>query len=134
MATIPMISPTGKGIRVHDARGSGLYGAKRGGRRHGGCDYVCEPGQAVVAPISGIVTRKAKPYAADKYGGLIIQGEHMTIKMFYLDPDGYLIGQAVKQGDVIGKAQDISKKYQFITPHIHLQVESVDPEIFTRML
>lgn len=129
-----MISPTGKGVRVRDAQGSGLYGARRGSRRHEGADYICEPGQAVFAPLSGTIVREAKPYDAGEFSGVLIQGTYMDVKMFYLTVAPELIGQIVKRGQVIGEAQDISKKYPGITPHVHLKIVGADPEIFTEML
>lgn len=126
-----MISPTGKTTVRSDSKGDGHYGASRGGRMHDGTDYPCTPGQQVVAPIAGTVLREAVPYADDaKYRGVVIQGAHARVKMFYLLPDKALIGKRVTQGQTIGTAQDISAKYgAAMTPHIHLQVESYDPQI-----
>lgn len=133
-----MISPTGKGIRRPDKWGKGEYGDSRksqGKRRpHNGADYVCYPGQAVVAPISGIVVRRARPYARGHYSGVLIQGKHVTVKMFYLKPEKDIIGCVVHQGAKIGMAQDISEKFPGMTPHIHLEIDSIDPEIFIDML
>ncbi|MCK5602603.1 M23 family metallopeptidase [Candidatus Pacearchaeota archaeon] len=127
-----MISPTGKSTVRSDSKGSGLYGARRGGSRHKGTDYVCVPGQPVVAPISGVVVRKAKPYEGEEYSGVVIQGENMRIKMFYLQPLHGLIGTRVEQGQLVGCAQDISGKYgkNEMMPHIHLQIDSINPDIF----
>ena len=124
-----MISPTGKGIR-NDSEGHGAYGASRGGRVHRGTDYICEPGQIVVAPISGTVMRVAKPYSNEAYSGLFIQGEKMAVKLFYFTPN-VLIGEGVEMGEPIGTAQDISKLHgPAMVPHIHLEIDSIDPEIF----
>ena len=129
-----MISPTGKGIRS-DAKGDGHYGSSRGGRIHEGSDYECEPGQPVYAPISGHIVREARPYANEEYSGLVIQGENMCVKLFYLSPYRGNIGKYVEQGDVIGKAQDISMKYGSpMVPHVHLQIEHINPDIFINML
>ena len=126
-----MISPTGKTNVRSDSKGDGHYGASRGGRMHDGTDYPCTPGQPVVAPIDGTVIREAAPYADDaKYRGVVIQGAHARVKMFYLIPDKALIGKRVSQGQAVGTAQDISAKYgQAMIPHIHMQIESYDPEI-----
>lgn len=129
-----MISPTGKDIRISDKHGMGRYGASRGKKRHRGADYICEPGQSVLSPIAGIVRREARPYREGPYGGLVIENQFVAVKMFYLKPDLSLIGVSVKQGQEIGKAQDLRDKYPGITPHIHMEISSIDPEIFTEML
>lgn len=132
-----MISPTGKGIRVADKFGLGRYGAPRGPHRHRGADYVCEPGQDIISPIAGVFVREANPYALPSkynYRGLLIESPFMTLEIFYVYPIAELLGHSVKQGQVIGTAQDISRKYPGITPHVHLQIISIDPEIFTKML
>lgn len=127
-----MISPTGKGIRS-DGAGDGRYGTARGDKIHKGTDYLCEPGQPVYSPITGTIIREARPYTEGPYSGLLIQGKHCSVKLFYLKP-GVTSGP-VKQGQVIGIAQDISKKHgDNMTPHIHLEIESLDPDIFVRML
>lgn len=133
-----MISPTGKGIRNPDNWGKGVYGSSRKSqdqkRIHAGTDYICEPGQDVVAPIRGLILRRSRPYAKGIYSGLLIQGRHIAVKMFYFKPETGIIGCFVKQGRKIGVAQDISDKFPGMTPHIHLEIDSVDPEIFTDFL
>ncbi len=124
-----MISPTGKDPRGTDGQGCGAYGSPRGGRTHAGTDYVCDPGQDVYAPISGTLTRETRPYATGPYSGVIISNSRMDVSLFYLLPNKAKIGKMVSEGDIIGKAQDISQKYPGITPHIHMQINSIDPEI-----
>jgi len=133
-----MVNPVGSKIRV-DAGGSGHYGAPRSkinslGRtiryRHDGTDYACKPGQDVKAPMTGIIVRRARPYANKNYDGVVIEAKRLAVKMFYVALDEALIGRIVKVGDVIGQAQDISKKYPLVTPHIHVQIVKCDPEIF----
>ena len=129
-----MISPTGKGIRS-DPMGDGRYGSSRGNRKHRGTDYLCDPGQNIVAPISGIIARVAYPYADKSYSGVIIAGKHMSIKLFYFEPLEDFIGGEVDQGMAIGFAQDISKRYgSKMKPHVHLEIISLDPAIFTELL
>ncbi len=129
-----MISPTGKGVRVKDVWGEGRYGVSRGDRKHKGADYTCRSGQEVVSPINGKIIREARPYAGSKYSGLLIEGEHMAIKMFYFEPYKYMAGMKVRKGEPVGIAQDISEKYSGMAPHIHLEIVSADPEIFTEYL
>lgn len=128
-----MISPTGKGTRGLDKYGSGAYGAGRGNRIHRGADYICVPGQDVVSPVSGTVIRAARPYRGDDYSGLLIRSPDIEIKLFYLKPLSRIIGANVKAGEKIGVAQDISKKYPGMTPHIHLQIDSIDPELLINL-
>ena len=130
-----MISPTGKGIRS-DPKGDGRYGAPRGKSKHKGVDYLCEPDQSVYSPISGIIIRMAYPYINKSYSGVVIEGKHLTVKMFYFEPLPDFIGSEVDQGQVIGFAQDISQKYGGLPmkPHIHLEIVKIDPALFTELL
>lgn len=125
-----MTNPTGLSIRS-DTAGHGYYKAKRGKRTHKGTDYLCVPGQAIYSPIAGKIIRKAYPYSDKSYEGVVIDGKFFTIKMFYFKPFVDLIGKTVSRGEHIGTAQDISKRYPGpMQPHIHLQVDRVDPNIF----
>ncbi len=122
-----MISPTGKGVRGTDNWGSGAFGASRGERTHKGADYICEPGQSVVAPCTGFIVREARPYADRPYSGVLIADGVMTIKLFYFSPFEHLIGKGVEQGQAIGIAQDISAPgYAGMTPHIHMEIQGAD--------
>ena len=131
-------NPTGLGIR-NDTGGKGYYGAPRARKlandkiqryAHQGTDYACVPGQIVKSPMTGIIVRRAKPYKHDGYNGVLIVAKRLSLKMFYLEPNPDLIGKIVKIGDSIGIAQDISKKYSKVTPHIHVEITKCDPEIF----
>ncbi len=124
-----MISPTGKGVRTRDEWGEGHFGASRGDHLHNGTDYICIPGQDIVSPISGVIMREAKPYAGQHYSGCVIEGPLIAIKMFYLNMLPNLVGRHVKQGELLGRAQDISKRYHHITPHIHVRIEKMDPDL-----
>jgi len=128
-----LISPTGKGIRKSDSHGSGEYGASRGANRyHTGVDFICEPGQIIVSPCQGKIVRVARPYATGYWLGVLIRNEILSLFLFYLIPHKELIGQEVRAGHDIGIAQDISVKYPGITPHIHMQIESIDPGLFLK--
>lgn len=122
-----MISPTGNKIRVADKNGSGLFGASRDGgkRRHGGVDFIGEPGQQIVSPIDGRILRVAYPYVQNwDYMGVLIRGDDYDVKIFYMTPYPDIIGKEVVQGQGIGLMQDITKKYPNVgmTPHVHIQV------------
>jgi len=128
-----LLNPTGKGIRV-DAGGDGHFGAKRGKRWHKGLDFFCTPGQDIVAPDKGFVTRVSFPYEDDlSWKGIVLQLDWCRIKMFYLDPF-VKVGAQVYRGQVIAKAQDITLRYPKLnmSPHIHLEFEDIipDPEFF----
>lgn len=128
MTTI--ISPTGMGIR-NDASGSGYFGAKRRRGLHKGLDFEGKVGQRIAAPISGLVSRMSRPYKdSPKYAGILLCGESMWIKLWYFTPLKSVIGKDVLQGEDIGVMQDIRKRYpreKDMLPHVHLQVELVDP-------
>lgn len=126
-------NPTGGAVRV-DSGGDGHYGASRrkaNGTRyaHKGTDFEGTPGQPVKAPISGIIKRKAKPYTNGEYSGCVIVGKSGVCKMFYLVVSPNLVGTPVIQGSIIGVMQDISKRYQGVTPHVHLQFDEINPEL-----
>ncbi len=128
-----MINPTGKKQRLRDNYGSGAYLASRGGRVHRGRDYKCELGQIVVAPIGGRVVRESRPYSVGEYSGVIIRNHKLTIKMWYFKPYPCVIGRDICQGQPVGRAQDISKKYPGMIPHIHLEIDHIDPELFMNL-
>ena len=126
-----MINPTGGEIR-EDSAGSGRFGAPRGIRWHDGQDQVVEPGEGVLAPISGTFTRIVYPYADDlKWLGLEILNEHVMCTVLYVEPIRELVGLQVRQGQTIGYAQDITKEYpgQGMKPHVHWRI-SMDPNLF----
>ena len=110
--------------RRSDRWGSGQFGAPRGRRTHAGIDIEAFAGEQVMSPIDGNVLREALPYPNDTtYRGVLIVGTGewagYEVKIFYVL--GHFCG-TVHAGDVIGTAQDLSRKYPGITNHIHLQV------------
>ena len=119
------ISPTGKGIR-NDSKGLGHHGAPRGHRKHDGVDLIVSPGQSILMPVDGIITRVSMPYKDDeRWLGALIVNPRIEIKMWYFIPN--LLGMELKAGTVIGTAQDIGEKYEGVTPHIHLRICKIDP-------
>lgn len=130
-----ILNPTGREIRS-DSAGDGHYHAPRGSRLHEGLDFVCLPCDDVLMPITGKITRMCYPYSDKSYGGVYIKSDWCDIKMFYFEPDLDLIGKIVRQGDIIGKAQDITIRYpdQGMMPHIHLAITSIskNPEFYTK--
>ena len=134
-----MISPTGHGVRGVDVWGQGKYGAPRdkGTRIHKGADFVCIPGQDVVSPINGVVVREKIPYSTPSqgvlFGGLLIKNSDCEITMFYFEVLKDVIRMPITKGQVIGKAQQISLRYPGIIDHIHLQIDSINPELFINL-
>ena len=129
-----MISPTGHGVRGQDKWGSGVYLAGRGNRLHMGVDFISSSGQEIVAPTTGLVLRERWPYSDSVegvfFGGVQIQCPNAVITMFYFKLDKRLIKMKVKEGQVIGVAQDIRLKYPEIINHVHFQFDSINPELF----
>jgi len=104
--------------------GDGHYLAPRGNRLHRGVDYCVQPYEAVYSPLNGKIIRIAYPYTGDTYyKGILFQTPNITLKIFYFSPIESLLGKEVKAGQIIGYAQDISKKYgKEMLPHIHVEV------------
>ena len=118
-----MISPTDKGIRV-DAEGDGHYGAPRGDRRHNGVDYLCDPGQIIVAPFSMFIERISFPAADKIMSGIAWRSDRSTGRIWYFEPYKYLIDSNVFEGLPIGIAQNVSQYYGLpnMKNHIHFRV------------
>lgn len=108
-----------------DYEGSGEYGASRGSRKHNGIDYVCQKGQAIVAPFDLVIERIALPKMDSPLSGIKWRAVRSTGKMFYFSPLPVLIGKMVKKGDVIGVAQSVSEDYGLtnMKDHIHFQID-----------
>lgn len=131
-----MINPTGGNIR-RDARGDGRFGASRKktdpetGKeiryRHRGVDYVCIPGQEVWMPFTSVIIRKKNPYTG--YSGVLFRGRGIVGTLLYVKIEDNIIKKELREGDVVGIAEDISQKYEGIIPHIHFQIDKIDPEI-----
>lgn len=112
-------------IRV-DADGDGHFGSRRDGHTHQGVDIVAVPGEFVQSPVAGRVVRVTHPYPGDpNYTGIVLQGEGMEVKLFYVFPlRGLAIGAEVERGEPIGLAQDVTVKYGGapMLPHIHVEL------------
>lgn len=118
-------NPTGLPVR-NDEAGFGHFRAPRGGRSHAGEDYECVPGQDVVTPCVGIITKIGQVYSDDPQWKYIEVSHHglYRVRLFYVTAPGNYVGVRVDQGDVIGKAQDITIRYpgQGMKPHVHMGV------------
>lgn len=119
-----LTSPTGLGLRGNDAWGSGAWLAKRGGRLHYGVDFRCQPDQDVVMPTTAQVVRRKYPYKDDlSWSGVLLRVGGWEVTLFYVQPT-VQGGVVLPAGAVIGKAQDIRRRYDSrMTAHVHLEVE-----------
>ena len=119
-----------------DSSGAGHYHASRSGgsRKHNGIDLLVQEGQIVYAPFDGTILRKAYPYANDKkWEGFVLKADsgNMELKVFYVLLTAS-VGNKVKKGTPIAKAQKISKKYSpSMKDHIHVEIwvnnTNIDP-------
>lgn len=120
-------NPTGQEPRDHDAYGSGEFGASRdgGARRHDGVDFVARPGQTVVAPISGYVTKIGYVYAGDgnlRFVEITNPALKLEARAFYVRPD-VKVGDTVYVGQTIGEVHSLQRKYPGgMTDHVHLEL------------
>ena len=128
------ILPIKDAVMRSDPAGHGFFKARRGSRIHKGVDLVCEPGELVVAPFDGKVTKIGYPYADDlSYRYVEITSKsRLVCRVFYVEPTVEL-GQEVRAGDQIGFAQDVAARYKVdsrggiryrtIKMEIHIHVE-----------
>lgn len=129
-----MINPTGGNIR-NDKGGMGYFGASRKKMlsnkltryRHRGVDYVCIPGQQVWMPFTGVILRYKNPY--EGYSGILFRGKGIIGTLFYVACEDLVINKEFQEGAVVGIAEDISQKYNDVTPHVHFQIDKIDPEL-----
>jgi len=130
--------------RDADSWGNGSFGASRAGgkRSHKGIDYCADPGDEILSPATGQVTKLGYPYAPKPSDKTTYRYVEITDysgfrhRVFYIEPT-VNTGLHVKEGDVIGIQQDIAEKYS--TPHkvmknhchyeiLDLEDNPVDPE------
>jgi murein DD-endopeptidase MepM/ murein hydrolase activator NlpD len=120
-------NPTGHAPREVDAYGEGRFHASRDGgtRDHEGVDYVATPGQTVVAPISGYVSKIGYAYPDDqtlRFVEIDNPALHLTARAFYVDPQ-VAVDDTVAVGQPIGAAHSLQRRYPLgITDHIHLEI------------
>ena len=106
--------------------GDGWFGAvrDRGSRPHEGVDYTGQPGQTVMAPIAGMVTKIGKAYADNSMLQFIELTNPLTgyvARVFYVLPSIGL-GQNVALGEPIGEMETLQFRYPGITNHVHLEL------------
>jgi hypothetical protein len=82
--------------------------------------------------IDGVIEKVDYPYASDlNWTGIQISNHYVRTEIWYMKPRIDKANLFVKEGDLIGTAQDISQKYPPVgdneglgpmTPHIHVRV------------
>lgn len=131
MPTVKLLSPTGSlEVRGTDSYGNGAYLAARSTgnvqRQHLGVDLLCKPGQLIVAPCAGKITRIGYAYPGDlRYESIHLQPDEwpaVDIKMLYVAPVNIIEGDFVTCGEVLGRSQDLGEKYPGITQHCHVEI------------
>lgn len=119
--------------RILDSWGAGHYGASRGSRTHKGIDFNCSPDSLVLSNTDGVVTKLGYPYSDDLSFRYVQITTHNNedYRFYYVEPS-VKKGQTIKEGDIIGSVQDLTKRYEGINNHCHFEVkvdgEHVDPE------
>lgn len=117
-------------LRGSDGFGYGHFGAPRSnGRTHNGTDFSCNPGDLILSPISGKITKKGVPHYNEAYRYIqITDSAGLRHRVFYVQiiHDLFEMNAEVFEGDPIGVAQNISKKYDTdnrkMINHIHYEI------------
>lgn len=117
--------------RGQDKWGSGAYGASRGGRDHNGVDLAVQPDTEIKATFAGTVTKLGFPYGDDlNYRYVQISKDSYDYRIFYVRPT-VKDGEEVTEDTVIGTSQNLNKRYEGITEHVHFEVKKdgkfIDP-------
>lgn len=126
--------------RTSDRHGSGAWQASRGNRRHNGVDYAVYPGSVVLSATVGIVTKIGRPYydAINTEKNYFRYVEVTTplgyrIRYFYVEPC-VGVDDHISVDQPLGVAQDLTKVYTGITPHVHIGVKKdgkyINPEVY----
>ena len=117
-------------VRTSDDFGQGHYLAPRGKRLHKGIDFVCDPDTMIESHIDGIVTKIGYPYSTDlAFRYVEISDKVFWHRFLYVNP-AVKVGDKITVGQVIGSAQNISKKYSTnekrMMNHVHYEVHKID--------
>jgi len=133
-ARLHMIDPAGTFEVRRDPMGSGAFGAPRrsGGRSytHRGLDTRTAPGDSVRAPLGGHVTRIGLCYAAEPFRLVVIEHRAWECRVLYVEPLEDLMGRRVRQGQIIGWAQDVTRRRDYaargMLAHVHTEIRCGD--------
>lgn len=126
--------------RTTDSHGSGAWQASRGSRKHNGTDCAVYSGSIVLSATVGMVTKIGRPYydAEDTSKNHFRYVQVTTplgyeIRYFYIEPCVGL-GDHISLDQPLGVAQDLTKVYNGITPHVHIGVKKdgkyIDPGVY----
>lgn len=119
--------PASYGIRSDEA-GDGRFGASRdgGARLHRGLDFTAPPGSLAFAPCDGTIGEDGICYRDDpSYHYVRIHTDWAEVRVLYVEP-ALPPGTEVAAGQVIGRVQDITKRYgPAMGNHIHLEIRAV---------
>lgn len=126
----------------YDAAGSGEWGALRTRKtgetyKHNGLDIAGRPGDTIVAPWGMYVKRISRPYSDDlSYSGIAWESDRMKGRIWYVVPRHNIIDTFIPSGTSIGLLQDVTQRYpdRGMSPHWHLQIDSIDPMVIIDMM
>ena len=129
--------------RGTDDWGSGEFEASRGTKNgkpklHKGIDWACYPETVIRSPVSGIVSNAHGIAYSDDHSYTYLEitdNKSARHRIFYIDIYVH-IGDFIHYGDIIGKAQNIAKRYsspmRVMKNHIHYEIvlknKAIDPE------
>jgi len=121
----PLLRTLSPQLRV-DTRGSGAFGAGRGGRAHNGIDLLVNEGETIHAPFDMYIERYSKASSNTKTSGIRFsphssaEGTHGFI--WYFRPYDNVVGGFVRMGEPIGYSQDIANEYGGgMKNHVHIE-------------
>lgn len=127
-------------LRGIDGGGNGSFGASRGTRTHKGLDVLAKKGDIVKAPFDCVINRLGFVYSGDyNYKLIEVTGTNVykdyKCKIMYSVTNFSPSKKEFKQGEKIGVAQDIAKKYTSVKNHLHYEIYNpkgvlVNPQIF----
>ncbi len=124
-------------FRHNDSWGGGKFNDPRGARKHNGIDFEVPAGSLIMAPVSGVVSKLGYPYGDDlSYRYVqITNSKGDKVRIFYVDPRHHLrMGSTAKKGQtIIGKCQDLTKRYPANEDHDHHMHNHVHLEIVSRL-
>lgn len=122
--------------RTTDVHGSGAWQAPRSYGKHRGIDIAILPGSAMLSSTVGMITKLGYMYNDDLSYRYVEVQTPLGYKVRYCYVQPILdLGAHVSLDQPIGLVQDIAKRYEGITPHIHLGVknpqgEYINPETY----
>jgi murein DD-endopeptidase MepM/ murein hydrolase activator NlpD len=129
-------------LRGSDDWGDGSFLAPRGDKSHKGVDFVARPGDELLSPVSGRVSKLGYPYPFVSNGFnyryvQITDYKGNRHRFFYVEPVP-ATGLHIKKGDLIGIAQNISEKFTHpkrrpMKNHIHYEIIGSDGNLIDPM-